>query len=60
MGPKRDEEEKEPLRDPAGNPQVFVTDDDVAGVSEAGNEAIDTDGDDQPDDEPDPSDHACR
>jgi hypothetical protein len=51
---------QEPLRDSAGNLQVFVTDEDVEGCSEADNDAIDTDGDDQPDDEPDPSDHAER
>lgn len=57
MGPTK-EADREPLRDPAGNLQVFVTEEDVAGVgSEAHNEPIDTD-EDGPDDEPDPSDHA--
>lgn len=56
MDPKKDDT----LRDSAGNPQVLSTDKDVEGESEANNEAIDTDGDDQPDDEVDPSDHASR
>lgn len=57
MGPTK--EDKEPLLDSAGNPQVLTTDEDAVGVgSEAYNEPIDGDDTDLPDDEPDPSDHA--
>lgn len=58
MGPKK-EEEKQPLLDSTGQPQVHVTEEDVAGKGiESDNEAIDAD--DEPADEVDPSDHASR
>lgn len=56
MGPTK--EEKEPLRDSAGNPQAIQREEDTWGKGiESNNEAIDADDADLPDDEVDPSDH---